>query len=186
MEIQSDRPWSIIEGYRPGLLGRCTEMHALFYSRHAGFGCFFENQVAAGMAEFLRRLDNDRNAVWSLIQDDRIVGTIAIDGEDLRRDAGHLRWFIVDDAVRGSGAGKRLLGEALAFCDRIGFPEVELWTFAGLDAARHLYEQAGFQLEEERPGRQWGAWVTEQRFIRRQRDGIPQPAAHTSFTEATR
>jgi hypothetical protein len=34
-------------------------------------------------------------------------------------------------------AGKRLLAEALAFCDHVGFPEVELRTFAGLDAAFH-------------------------------------------------
>jgi GNAT superfamily N-acetyltransferase len=169
MEIQADRTWSIAQGYRPGLLGRCTEMHALFYARHTGFGSFFESQVASGMAEFLQRLDNRRNAVWSLLHDGRIVGTIAIDGEDLKRDAGHLRWFIVDDSQRGNGAGKRLLAEALAFCDRIGFPEVELWTFAGLDAARHLYEKAGFRLDEERPGRRWGAWVMEQRFIRRRR-----------------
>jgi GNAT superfamily N-acetyltransferase len=171
MEKQADRRWSIARGYRPGLLGRCTEMHALFYSRHAGFGSFFESQVASGMAEFLQRLDSPRNAIWSLLQEGRIVGTIAIDGEDLQRDAAHLRWFIVDDAQRGSGAGKRLLAEALGFCDQVGFPEVELWTFAGLGAARHLYEKAGFQLDEERPGRRWGAWVTEQRFIRRRTDG---------------
>lgn len=171
MGIDVDTGWRIVEGYRPGLLGRCTEMHAVFYSRHSGFGSFFECQVASGMAEFLSRLDHERNAVWSLVQDARIVGTIAIDGQDLERDAGHLRWFIVDDTHRGGGAGKRMLAEALSFCDRVGFPEVELWTFAGLDAARHLYERAGFQLREVRPGRRWGKMVIEQRFVRRRGAG---------------
>jgi GNAT superfamily N-acetyltransferase len=182
MAAQSDHSWSIAKGYRPGLLGRCTEMHALFYSRHAGFGAFFESQVASGMADFLLRLDNKRNAVWSVIQDARIVGTIAIDGEDLQRDAGHLRWFIVDDAQRGTGAGKRLLAEALAFCDDAGFAEVELWTFAGLDAARHLYEQAGFRLAEQRPGRQWGALVVEQRFIRQRPRSLSQVSPRLTET----
>lgn len=167
MQAEADTSWSIVRGYRPGLLGRCAEMHALFYSRHAGFGSFFEGQVASEMAEFLERLNDDGNGIWSLVQRSRIAGTIAIDGRHLRRGVGHLRWFIVDEACRGRGAGRQLLAEALSFCDRIGFREVELWTFAGLDAARHLYETAGFKLREERPGCRWGKLVTEQRFVRR-------------------
>lgn len=167
MATDADSPWAIVKGYRPGLLGRCTEMHALYYSRHAGFGSFFEGQVASGMAEFLQRAHRHYNGIWSLMHGERIVGTIAIDGEDLKRDAAHLRWFIVDEAYRGQGAGKRLLTDALAFCDRIGFPEVELWTFRGLDAARHLYEQAGFELAEECLGSRWGVSLLEQRFLRR-------------------
>ena len=42
-------------------------------------------------------------------------------------------------------------------------------TFKGLDAARHLYEAAGFKLAEESEGRQWGSVVVEQRFVRRGR-----------------
>lgn len=151
MQVEDDC-WQIVAGYHPGLLGRCAEMHAIFYSRHAGFGSFFECQVASGMAEFLQRQDQPRNRIWSAIKNGHVVGTITIDGDDLKRNAGHLRWFIVDGACRGSGTGKRLLAEALSFCDEVAFPEVELWTFAGLDAARHLYERAGFQLLEERNG----------------------------------
>jgi hypothetical protein len=59
-----------------------------------------------------------------------------------------------------------LLAEAVAFCDRQGFAETQLWTFRGLDAARRLYESCGFVLAEERPGSQWGAETLEQRFVR--------------------
>lgn len=169
MHDANDASWKIVEGYRPGLLGRCTEMHADFYSRHAGFGAFFEGQVASDMVEFFQRLDHHRNNIWSAIKDDRIIGTIAIDGQDLTRDAGHLRWFIVDDSYHGSGAGKGLLDRALSFCDELPFPEVELWTFAGLDAARHLYERAGFHLYHEHSGNRWGVVVREQRFVREAR-----------------
>jgi hypothetical protein len=45
-----------------------------------------------------------------------------------------------------------------------GYGQIYLWTFAGLDPARHLYEKAGFTLVKERTGRQWGTEVEEQRF----------------------
>jgi GNAT superfamily N-acetyltransferase len=76
----------------------------------------------------------------------------------------HLRWFIVSDAWRGKGAGRRLIHTALSFCRNRGYAQVHLWTFEGLNAARHLYEQAGFKLVEEHRGTQWGTGVNEQRF----------------------
>jgi GNAT superfamily N-acetyltransferase len=68
--------------------------------------------------------------------------------------------------VKGSGVGRQLIEAALRFVDRHGFAETQLWTFQGLDAARHLYEQSGFALVEEYPGTQWGKEVLEQRFVR--------------------
>lgn len=162
-----ERPAVTIEsGYRSGMIGRSTEMHAAFY-RRVGFGAYFEAQVAAGLAAFVQRLDRPVNGLWSAVESGRIVGTVAIDGEDLNAGLAHLRWFIVDDGQRGGGTGRRLLSEALSFCDRTGFTETHLWTFKGLDAARHLYEANGFTLDDEQPGRQWGEEVTEQRFVRK-------------------
>ena len=77
----------------------------------------------------------------------------------------HLRWFIVDDSLRGRGVGRGLLEQAMAFVDAHHF-ECYLWTFQGLDAARHLYLEAGFALAEESPGEQWGSRVVEQRYLR--------------------
>lgn len=157
----------IIEaGYRPGAIGRCVEMHARYYARTAGFGRSFEAVVAGGMAEFAGRLDRPCNELWCALQGDRVAGTVAIDGEDLGGGSAHLRWFIMDDEARGSGAGRRLLTEAVTFCERQGFAAIHLWTFEGLRAARHLYEAHGFALAEERPGEQWGSRVLEQRFVR--------------------
>ncbi|WP_424915607.1 bifunctional helix-turn-helix transcriptional regulator/GNAT family N-acetyltransferase [Achromobacter mucicolens] len=156
----------IVPGYRPGLVGRVAEMHAAFYSRHSGFGQFFESQVATGMAEFVGRLSEPCNGVWTAIQNDRIVGSIATDGQDLGNRQAHLRWFILDDGCRGSGTGRKLIGAALDFCDRFGFSACQLWTFKGLDAARKLYESVGFKLVHEEDGHQWGSIVTEQQFTR--------------------
>ncbi len=157
----------IVAGYRPGLVARVTEMHALYYAREAGFGRHFETVVAGGLAAFCERLDTPVNGIWTALQDERIVGSVAMDGEDLGPGISHLRWFIVDDDVRGTGTGRRLLETALDFSDKRNFAETHLWTFAGLHAARHLYEENGFLLAEEHHGSQWGKKMLEQRFVRR-------------------
>lgn len=163
----ADTPALTIEaGYTPGIIGRMIEMHLSHYGPHAGFGAAFEARLAKDMSEFTARLDNEKNQIWSILRQGRVAGSIAIDGEDLGDKRAHLRWFIVDDGVRGLGAGKRLLGEALSFCDAQGFETVDLWTLRGLEAARALYEANGFQLVEEFEGDQWGRSITEQRFRR--------------------
>lgn len=161
-EALAGKPAAAVEigaGYRPGLIGRIAEMHALYYARTSGFGQAFESVVAGGLVGFAGRLNTPGNGIWAAMNGGHVVGSIAIDGEDMGPGVAHLRWFIVDDTVRGGGAGKRLLDTALAFADQHGFAETHLWTFAGLFAARHLYETRGFTLAEERPGSQWGSEV---------------------------
>ena len=55
---------------------------------------------------------------------------------------------------------------AMDHVDRMGFSQTRLWTFAGLDAARTLYERNGFTLAEEYEGDRWGKTVREQLWIR--------------------
>jgi GNAT superfamily N-acetyltransferase len=153
-------------GYVPGALGRITELHGRYYASQWQFGSFFEARVARDLGEFMQRYDATRDGLWTLSVDGRVEASIAIDGLHAHERAAHLRWFIVGDALRGSGAGRRLLDAALAFCDAHGYRRVELWTFAGLDAARRLYERSGFVLAEEFSGAQWGRELREQRFER--------------------
>ena len=72
---------------------------------------------------------------------------------------------MVDDSLRGTGVGRQLMSRAMEFVDG-RFLESYLWTFKGLDAARHLYESFSFRLAEESEGAQWGTKVVEQRFNR--------------------
>ena len=153
-------------GYLSGIVGRVTEMHSSFYSKNYGFGQFFESQVASGIAEFVGRLDQPCNQIWTAVLNGKIVGSVAIDGEDLGDNIAHLRWFILDDGCRGYGVGHQLLQKAIEHCDEQPFKEIHLWTFKGLDAARKLYEHFDFQLVEEIKGQQWGSQVTEQKFVR--------------------
>jgi len=152
----------IVPGYLPGAIGAIASLHAHFYAREHGFGAFFEAKVAAECAEFCSRFDPARDGLWLLVDAGRIFGSIVIDGSDAA--AAHLRWYIVADELRGRGFGRRMVEAAMAFCRRAGHRSLYLTTFAGLDAARALYERQGFRLIDETDGETWGTRVREQRF----------------------
>jgi len=154
-----------IQGYVPGAIGRIAELHGRYYSREWGFGKFFEAKVAAELAEFVSRLDKSQDGLWTVCLENRVQGAIAIDGIKARTDAAHLRWFILSTDLKGRGLGNQLIGRALGFCREKAYKKVLLWTFQGLDTARHLYEKHGFNLAEESKGSQWGTTVIEQKFI---------------------
>lgn len=166
-ELHEKNAVTIVAGYHPGMIGRITEMHGSYYAREHHFGSFFEAKVAAGLADFSGRLDNANNQIWLAMQNGRIVGSVAIDGEDLGNNEAHLRWFILDDGCRGGGVGRKLIAEAMKFCDERQFSAVQLWTFNKLTAARRLYESFGFVLSKEWQGDQWGSTITEQQFTRK-------------------
>ena len=151
-------------GYIPGVIGRISEMHGTYYEDYWQMGVQFEAKVAAGLGEFLCRFDAARDGLWVVRMDGRIVGAAALDGKDAATKGARLRWFILEPEYQGMGLGARLLRQVLDFCIDAGYRKVYLTTFKGLDAARHLYEKAGFRLTEEEDGNMWGKTVTEQVF----------------------
>ena len=158
---------SIIEiatGYIPGSIGRVVQLHGVYYHTHWNFGLFFEAKVAVELSGFLKRYDEARDGFWTVLKGSRIEGSITIDGMHAESEGAHLRWFIMSDALRGKGAGSRLIRTAIRFCQDKGYHKIYLWTFEGLNAARQLYEKVGFRLVEEHKGTQWGTQVNEQRF----------------------
>ena len=151
-------------GYTPGTIGRIAELHAIYYHRYWGFGLFFEAKVAMELSQFLRRFDEKCDGFWTVCPNNRVEGSIAIDGIKAPTDGAHLRWFIVSPDVQGRGFGSQLMEEAISFCKERNYSRVYLWTFEGLHAARHLYEKFGFKLVEQNEGTQWGKKVIEQKF----------------------
>ena len=156
---------NLVEGYIPGALGRVTELHGQYYSEHWGFGLYFESQVAAGLSEFMERFDENQDGIWFATLNGSIEGSIAIDGYQAEAEGAHLRWYIVSDALRGTGVGSKLLNIAIQYCRKQKYKSLYLHTFAGLTAARHLYEKSGFKLVQESTGKQWGTEVNEQKFL---------------------
>lgn len=87
---------------------------------------------------------------------------IVIDSRD--GEQAQLHWFILHDDLRGLGAGRKLITAAMEFVKERDIPHVYLTTFYGLNAARHLYEEARFKLVGEQLESTWGREIKEQRF----------------------
>ncbi|MBW4471521.1 MAG: GNAT family N-acetyltransferase [Stenomitos rutilans HA7619-LM2] len=154
----------ILRSYVPGSIGRVVELHGIYYAKYWHFEAFFEAKVADGLAEFMNRYNEERDGFWVAVLENRVEASIAIDGIQANQTGVHLRWFIVSDVLRGQGVGRQLLNSAIEFCRRKQYRRVYLWTFEGLDSARHLYEIFGFKLVEQYRGCQWGVEVNEQKF----------------------
>ena len=155
-------------GYRPGVIARAVALHMDYYAPLWGFGVQFEAKVAAEMGEFHARYDPCRDLFIAVFDDEgALLGTITIDGLSAAEEGAHLRWFIVAQTAQGSGLGKELMRRADAFLRERGYRKTYLTTFAGLDAARALYERYGFELVSEEETDPWSGQVGIQRFERR-------------------
>jgi GNAT superfamily N-acetyltransferase len=153
-----------LSGYIPGVVGKITEAHGTYYYEHWGFDVTFETQVGRELSEFLINFHDRRDGFWVAWVSGAFAGSVAIDGSDAQGQGARLRWFIVAPQLQGRGIGRALLKNSIEFCRKAGHSRVILWTFEGLDAARCLYEEAGFRLAEEREVRQWGQNIREQMF----------------------
>jgi ribosomal protein S18 acetylase RimI-like enzyme len=156
-----------LDGYRPGALAGIVALHAAYYAREWRFGLPFEAKVAGELAEFSSRMDPSSDLFLAAYRSGELIGSVVVDQSGGGPMGAHLRWFIVSEAARGTGLGRRLIDVAMAHCDARGFECVWLTTFAGLDAARALYERHGFVLVSEADRDQWSGGVREQLFERR-------------------
>ncbi|MEW9805835.1 GNAT family N-acetyltransferase [Mesorhizobium sp. ZMM04-5] len=156
-----------IGGYRPGALADIVGLHARYYARYWKFGMPFETKVGMELAEFLARHNASSDLFLAAYGDEGAVGSVIVDASGGGPRGAHLRWFIVNEDMQGRGLGADLLGRAVSFCDERGYESVWLTTFAGLDAARSLYERHGFVLVGEAEADQWSGEVQEQIFERR-------------------
>ena len=151
--------------YYPGIVADILGAHARYYAQTWSFGLKFEAKVAADLAGFILNMDVDQDLLLTAKRpDERFLGSIVIDSSDYAGRGAHLRSFIVAPEAQRTGLGKQLLDRAIGFCRERGYHRVYLYTFAGLDSARRLYEQAGFKLTEEQEASTWGRAMREQRF----------------------
>lgn len=152
----------VVAGWTPGAVGRIVLLHARHYAESHRFGLAFEARVATELSAFLTGFAQGRDHFATVVLDGEVEGGIAVDGAG---DPARLRWFILSDAVRGRGLGHRLLDEAIAAARTAGHTRLALSTLAGLEAADHLYCEAGFRLEEEHAGAHWGTPAVERTLV---------------------
>lgn len=150
---------------KPGDLGWLIGLHGRWYARNTGFGLAFERTVAEIAADVAARLDPPRVSMLVARDASGPLSTVTADADDPDdMGRGHIRIVITEPHAAGRGLGGRLLANALDGLRATGAPGAYLDTFADLDAARRLYERAGFHLVAESEGETWGTRVREQRF----------------------
>ncbi len=157
----------VLRAHRPGDIGWVIARHAELYADEYGWDIGFESMVARIAADFIDRFDADREACWIAECSNgsgpaQRLGCVFVvqarSGHDAAPRAGvaQLRMLIVEPAARGLGLGRRLVGTCTDFARTAGYQRIVLWTNSVLGAARHLYQQAGYQLQTTGPHRQFG------------------------------
>jgi N-acetylglutamate synthase-like GNAT family acetyltransferase len=139
---------------RPGDLGEIVAFHGRTYGREYGVDSRFEAMVASSVAETGRRgFPGERERVWIVERDGELAGCLALTDEG---DAGVIRWFVLDPAVRGQGLGRRLLAELMSDAEALGYERLRLETFSDLRVAARMYRSYGFEVVEEDTRPRWG------------------------------
>lgn len=158
---------ALTEGFQPGDLGEIVRQHGDYYARHWQFGTVFEAHLAEAIARFAQR-QTQTDLVLLARDNAGVAASLILDlGDPTSGDRGaRVRWFLVAERLQGTGMGRTMLGHAMAYADRHTQGRAWLGTFAGLDAARHLYESMGFELHAEAEGATYGVPVLEQEFRR--------------------
>jgi GNAT superfamily N-acetyltransferase len=163
-EAQMSNPSTAIRIRRsePGDAGYVAYMHGRYYCKHHGFAAASEYYFIKHLADFVH--DPEGGGLWIAEADGNVVGSVAIVRVD--RNTAQFRWFLVDENYQNMGIGSRLMKTALGFCRENHYSNAFLWTFKGLDPARHLYDKAGFVLTEEKPNNEWSSVeITEQKMV---------------------
>lgn len=132
--------------YPPGLIGTVSALFGRTIASSHGVDWTLDVMIAERQCEFFNRFDRDRDRVWIAMKDNLPKGALTIDGprSETGGDAARLRFFILDESLRGCGIGKAMLAAAMQFCREREYRRVFLTTLPGLDAAMRLYEAHGF------------------------------------------
>jgi GNAT superfamily N-acetyltransferase len=134
--------------YPPGLIGTIAALFGRSIAASHGVDWTLDAMIAHQQCEFFRRFDPARDRVWVAMDQGVPRGGLTIEGPrpEEGREAARLRFFILDEALRGLGLGRQMIALAMNFCREQGYAGVFLTTLPGLDAALRLYHDYGFVL----------------------------------------
>ena len=133
---------AVLRGPRAGDLGWIVHRHGVLYAREWRYNEEFEALVAEIVAAFVQHRRPVRERCWVAELDGEVAGSVFL--VEASKTVAKLRLLYVEPWARGHGIGARLVDACVRFARQAGYRTITLWTQSELDAARRLYERAGF------------------------------------------
>lgn len=153
----------VIRRHRPGDIGAIVAGQARVYTQEYGWNDAFEALVAEIGAAFLKTNDPARERAFIADRAGEVVGSVfCVDGGE---GIAKLRMLYVDASMRGTGLGRRLVRECIAFAKDAGYAGMTLWTNDCLAAARRIYVAEGFVLAAEEKHHSFGVDLVGQNWM---------------------
>jgi DNA-binding MarR family transcriptional regulator/GNAT superfamily N-acetyltransferase len=163
---EPDKPKSyVLRAPEPGDLGWIVSRHGALYASEYGWNERFEALVAEIVSQFANTRDAERERGWIAEVDGAPAGSVLV--TKASATVAQLRLLLVEPGARGLGIGRRLIDECIRFARRAGYRRLRLWTQSNLRAARHLYENMGFELVEEERHNKFGPELTGELWERK-------------------
>jgi DNA-binding MarR family transcriptional regulator/GNAT superfamily N-acetyltransferase len=134
----------LLRPHQPGDMGWVVHRQGVLYAQEYGYDERFEALAAEIVAQFIQHYDARQERCWIAERDGEVAGSVFLVAKS--RTTAKLRLLYVEPAARGLGIGSRLVGECVRFARQAGYKRIVLWTQSELDAARHIYKQAGFRV----------------------------------------
>ena len=150
-------PAFVLRQPRHGDFGWIVQRHAELYADEYGWIEPFEGLCAQIVADFVNNYDPKRDRCWIAELDGENVGSVMLVKES--PGVARLRLLLVDPKARGLGLGAQLAQECVRFARQAGYSKIVLWTHNVLEAARHIYESAGFELVRTERHNKWSRAV---------------------------
>ena len=147
---------------RVGDMGWVIHREGTLYAEAYGWDNTFEALVAKIVADFMANFDPARERCWMADVNGENMGHIFLVKHPEEPGTAKLRLLLVEPAARGMGIGRALVDECVRFAREVGYKKIVLWTQSILVSARRIYENAGFTLVQEEPGRRFGKELVAQ------------------------
>jgi GNAT superfamily N-acetyltransferase len=143
-----------LRGLQVGDIGWVAHRQGILYAQEYGWDGTFEALVAEIAAQFVKNLDPARENAWIAERDGQVLGSVFL--VKVSEQEAKLRLLYVEPDARGTGLGRRLTQECIAFAQAKGYQKLTLWTNDILHAARRIYQEAGFVLVSEEQHHSFG------------------------------